>query len=209
MALIVAYLLGAIPVGLLIVKWIRGRDIRYWFSGRTGGTNVMRIAGFWPGFLTGIADIAKGTLAVVLAGWLTNHQPWIEMIAGLLAVIGHNYSIFLLQQKEGKLHFHGGAGGATTLGAAGGLWFPALLIIIPIALFFLFIVGYASMATMSIALCATLIFLWRAIIGVGSWAHFLFGVLAEVMLLWALRPNIRRLFRGEERIVGLRARRNR
>jgi glycerol-3-phosphate acyltransferase PlsY len=169
----------------------------------------MRIAGFWAGLITGIVDIAKGTLAVFLAGILTNDQPWIEVVAGLLAVIGHNYSIFLLEHKEGKLRLRGGAGGATTMGAAGGLWFPALLIIIPIALFFLFVVGYASVATMSIALSATLIFLWRALSGTGPWAHVLFGVLAEVILLWALRPNILRLIQGEERIVGLRARRTR
>jgi glycerol-3-phosphate acyltransferase PlsY len=208
-ALVGAYLLGSFPVGLLIVRLVRGRDIRYWFSGRTGGTNVMRMAGFLPGLFTTLTDVGKGLFAVWLGRSLTEGSEWVEIAAGLLAIVGHNYSIFLVQIKEGRLQFHGGAGGATTTGATMGLWLPSVLIITPIAFIFAYGVGYASMATISIALTATLIFLWRAITNVGPWAYIVFGVLAECLLLWALRPNIRRLLRGEERVVGWRARRSR
>jgi glycerol-3-phosphate acyltransferase PlsY len=208
-ALVGAYLLGSFPIGALIVRLVRGRDIRYWFSGRTGGTNVMRMAGFLPGLLTTLTDVAKGFIAVWLGRSLTEGSEWVEIAAGLLAIVGHNYSIFLVQLKEGRLQFHGGAGGATTTGASMGLWWPSVLIITPIAFIFAYGVGYASMATISIALTATLIFLWRAIAQVGPWEYVVFGVLAECLLLWALRPNIRRLLQGEERIIGWRARRNR
>lgn len=208
-ALIGAYLLGSIPVGLLIVRLIKGRDIRYWFSGRTGGTNVMRMAGFLPGLFTTFTDVAKGFFAVWLGRSLTDGSEWVEIAAGLLAIVGHNYSIFLVQLKEGRLHFHGGAGGATTTGASMGLWLPSVIIITPIAFIFAYGVGYASMATISIALTATLIYLWRAIAQAGPWAYVVFGVLAECLLLWALRPNIRRLLQGEERLIGWRARRSR
>lgn len=206
-ALVGAYLLGSIPVGLLIVRLVRGRDIRYWFSGRTGGTNVMRMAGFWSGLITTFTDVAKGIFAVWLGRTLTEGFVWVEIAAGLLAIVGHNYSIFLIQIKEGRLQFHGGAGGATTVGASMGLWLPSVLIITPVAFIFAVGVGYASMATISIALTATLIFLWRAITNVGPWSYVVFGVLAEGLLLWALRPNIQRLLRGEERLIGWRARR--
>lgn len=206
-ALIGAYLLGSIPVGLIIVRLVRGRDIRYWFSGRTGGTNVMRMAGFWSGLITTLTDLAKGYFAVWLGRSLTGGSVWVEIVAGLLAIVGHNHSIFLVQLKEGRLHFHGGAGGATTTGASMGLWLPSILIITPVAFIFAYGVGYASMATMSIALTATLIFLWRAVSQVGPWAYVVFGILAECLLLWALRPNIRRLLQGEERLIGWRARR--
>ncbi|HEY46274.1 MAG: hypothetical protein AMJ88_10170 [Anaerolineae bacterium SM23_ 63] len=206
-ALVGAYLLGSIPVGLLIVRLVRGRDIRYWFSGRTGGTNVMRMAGFWSGLFTTLTDVGKGFLAVWLGRSLIEGSVWVVIAAGLLAIVGHNYSIFLVQFKEGRLHFHGGAGGATTTGASMGLWLPSVLIITPIAFIFAYGVGYASLATISIALTATLIFLWRAIAQVGPWAYVVFGVLAEGLLLWALRPNIGRLLRGEERLIGWRARR--
>ena len=208
-SLVGAYLLGSLPIGLLIVKMVRGRDIRYWFSGRTGGTNVMRMAGFWAGVVTTVVDVIKGGCAVWLARALTRGSVWFEVIAGLLAIVGHNYSIFLLQLKEGTIHFHGGAGGATTIGAAAGLWLWTLLFIPPVALILLFGVGYASVATMSIGLVATGVFLWRAITGQGPWVYVVFGVVAEGLLLWALRPNIRRLLKGEERLVGWRARRRR
>lgn len=204
-ALVGAYLIGSVPVGAFIVKLVRGRDVRYWFSGRTGGTNVMRMAGFWAGLFTGIIDVSKGFLAVRLARALTGSTAWLEVAAGLLAIVGHNYSIFLVQMIEGKLRLHGGAGGATTMGAAFGLWPPALLFMLPTSLFFLYGVGYASMATMSIAFVTIIVFLWRAVAGLGPWAHVAFGVMAEGLLLWALRPNIRRLINGEERLVGWRA----
>lgn len=203
--LVGAYLIGSVPVGAFIVKLVRGRDVRYWFSGRTGGTNVMRMAGFWAGLFTGIIDVAKGFFAVRLAQALTGSTTWLEVAAGLLAIVGHNYSIFLVQIIEGKIRLHGGAGGATTMGAAFGLWPPILLFVLPTSLFFLYGVGYASMATMSIAFVTIIVFLWRALTGLGPWAHVAFGVLAEGLLLWALRPNIRRLINGEERLVGWRA----
>lgn len=200
-----AYLIGSIPTGLIVVRMVRGRDIRYWFSGRTGGTNVMRMAGFWAGLATSIGDLLKGVAAVSLARALTPSSPWGEVVAGLLVVVGHNYSLFLVRFRGGKLELHGGAGGATTAGAAAGLWLPGIGIIIPVAVAMLFGLGYASVATMSIAISATLIFLWRALLGLGPWAYVAFGIAAEILLLWALRPNIRRLLRGEERLVGWRA----
>ena len=206
-ALMCAYLLGSLPVGLFIVKIVRGRDIRHWFSGRTGGTNVMRMAGVWAGLITMAGDLLKALGAVLLADVLTNGNVWVKVGAGLLSVLGHNYSIFLLERKDGRIVLRGGAGGVCTLGASGGIWIPALLITIPASLGVLFGIGYASVATMSIAFMAFVIFLIRASLGIGPWVYVLFGVAAEAILMWALRPNIRRLLKGEERIVGWRARR--
>lgn len=206
LALLSAYLLGSVPIGLLIVKLVRGKDIRLWFSGRTGGTNVMRMAGFWAGFATAILDVAKGALAVYLARYLADSNAWVEMGAGLLAVSGHNYSIFLLERKDGKYRLRGGAGGATTAGVVFAFWPPALLILVPIGAIILYFVGYASVATMCIGIEVTILFLWRALAGQAPWAYVLFGVLIEVMLLLGLRPNIQRLRHGEERLIGYRAR---
>jgi glycerol-3-phosphate acyltransferase PlsY len=68
-------------------------------------------------------------------------------------------------------------------------------------------IGYASLATMSIPLVATLVFAYRAWIGASPWQYVVYGVLTEILLIWALRPNIRRLLNGTERLVGWRARR--
>lgn len=207
MVLAGAYLIGSLPFGLWIVKLVRGRDIRNWFSGRTGGTNVMRVAGFWAGFGTALGDVLKATASVLVARVVTGGQEWVEAAAGLLAILGHNYSIFLLETKEGKVRFSGGAGGASTFGAVIGLWQPAGLVILPLAGLIFYFVGYASVATMSVAALATGIFLYRALMGMGPWAYVAFGLVAEALLMWALRPNIQRLIRGEERLVGWRAKR--
>ena len=72
--ILLAYLLGSVPFGLLIVKLKTGKDVREVESGRTGGTNAMRAAGFWAGFITAMLDILKGAGAVWLAA-LADAQP--------------------------------------------------------------------------------------------------------------------------------------
>ena len=206
-SLAAAYVLGSTPVGLLVVRVMTGEDVRRLHSGRTGGTNVARAAGFWAGLATGVGDILKGAGAVWLARLLAGGQPWLEAAAGVLAILGHNYSIFLMERRDGKLRLHGGAGGAPTMGVALGLWAPSALIIIPISMLVLFGIGYASLATLSIGLLAVGTFAWRAAAGLGPWEYLGFAFAAEGLLAWALRPNIRRLFEGKERLVGWRARR--
>lgn len=205
--IILSYLIGSIPFGLLIVRLTTGKDIRQVESGRTGGTNAMRAAGFWAGAATAILDLLKAASTVWLARWIMPGNAWVQVLAPVAAVVGHNYSIFLAERKDGRLRLRGGAGGAPTAGGALGLWPVSLLIILPLGILILFVVGYASVATMSAALVATLIFAYRAYIGVSPWQYVLYGIITEILLMIALRPNIRRLFNGTERVVGLRARR--
>ena len=107
-AVLFGYILGSIPFGLLIVKIKTGRDIREIESGRTGGTNAMRAAGFWAGLLTAIMDIMKGALAVWAAQRLTPDVHLFHVLAPIGAILGHNYSVFLISRDEdGRLRFHG------------------------------------------------------------------------------------------------------
>ena len=206
--ILASYLIGSVPFGVLIVRLTSGKDIRQVESGRTGGTNAMRAAGFWAGLATAILDLLKATAAVYLARWLAPGNVWMEILCPVAAVIGHNYSLFLMERNnEGKLHFRGGAGGAPTVGGALGLWAPSVLIIVPTAALVLFGIGYASVTTMSAALIAILIFAYRAYIGASPWEFILYGVLTEALLIIALLPNIRRLIHGTERLVGWRAKR--
>lgn len=205
--LFLAYLIGGIPTGLLIVKLFTGKDIRQIESGRTGGTNAMRAAGFGAGLLTAILDILKAAVCVWLATWWFPGNVWVRIFAPLLAIIGHNYSIWLAERDEsGIVRLRGGAGGAPCLGGAFGLWWPNILILVPLGAIVLFVIGYASLATMSIALLSTIIFAYRAYIGASPWEYLAYGIIAEIILIWSLRPNIRRLLSGNERVVGLRAR---
>ena len=213
MAVLLSYLIGSIPFGLLIVWLSTGKDIRKVESGRTGGTNAMRAAGFLAGAGTTVMDFMKGMAAVWLARWLVPADStwlvWFEVFAPLAAILGHNYSIFLAERNEkGQLRLRGGAGGATAVGGAAGLWWPSMFIVVPVGLLVLFGIGYASVATMSIAVVATIIFIILALSGASPWAYVLYGILAEVILIIALRPNIIRLMNGTERLVGWRARRH-
>ncbi len=203
--LLVAYLFGAVPFGFLVVYLTTGKDVRDIQSGRTGGTNAMRAAGFGVGLSTALLDILKGAGAVWLAQYFFPNDNWLAVFAPIFAILGHNYSIFLIQRnEEGKLKLGGGAGGATTLGGSLGLWWPSGILIFILSLFVFYFVGYASVTTISIALLSTLIFSYKAIVDGWPWAYAVFGLIAEGLLLWSLRPNLKRLFKGEDRLHGFR-----
>ncbi len=204
LSLLLAYLIGSIPSGLLVVRLANGKDVRAVESGRTGGTNVMRAAGALAGLATALLDALKGAAAVWISQALTADAVWLSAASGLLAIIGHNYSAFLIEKDEnGKLHLRGGAGGATTLGAAIGLWLNSWMFILPFAIIFYVIVGYASLTTISIALSATAVFLFRAIKGTDPWGYAAFGAAAVVVVVITLLPNLQRLKQGTERRVSL------
>lgn len=204
--LVTAYIIGSLPIGLVIVKLVSGQDLRSIQSGRTGGTNAMRAAGLWVGLATTGLDIIKGASGVWIAQTLAPGNHWLEVLAPIAGIIGHNYSIFLIEKSDkGRFRLRGGAGGAPAAGGAMALWLPTLFISVPVGAFMLFGVGYASVATMSIPIIAILTFTIRAGLGLSPWVYVLYGVLAEILLMWSLRPNIKRLINGSERLVGWRA----
>lgn len=205
--LLLGYVIGAIPFGYIFVKARTGKDVRQVHSGRTGGTNAMRAAGKRIGVLTGIFDILKGYLAAQLALRFFPGNYWMAALTPLAAVLGHNYSFFLARQDDkGLWQIGGGAGGATVGGGAIGLWFPGLYIMLPLGLLIYYFVGYASVTTLSIGVMTTLLFAARAIFGWGPWEYVAYGIAALGLLAWALRPNMKRLMDGTERLHGFRAR---
>lgn len=205
--LVLSYLLGSVPFGMVIVRIRTGKDIRKIESGRTGGTNVARAAGLWAGLATALLDGMKGAVLIWLLHAFGYINPWLDIFLPVAAILGHNYSIFLTERDEyGRLRLHGGAGGATCVGGSAGLWFPSIFIIIPVGAVMVFGLGYASVATLSVAIASSLLFAIRAWLGLSPWQYILYGLFAEILLVWALRPNIKRLINGTERIVGLRAR---
>lgn len=209
--LLVSYLIGSIPFGWIIVKLVTGRDIRGIESGRTGGTNAWRAAGVSAGMITAILDFFKGVSTVWIARALMGAETfplyhWVEVAAPLMCILGHNYSIYLLERHEntGKVRLRGGAGGAACLGGSVGLWYPSIIIILPLGLLVYFFIGFASVTTMSLAFFSSLVFVVTALSLGTPWEWVLYGVAAELMLIWALRPNIQRLRDGTERIHGFR-----
>ena len=93
--LLIAYLLGAIPFGYLLVKWKTGADVRTAGSGNIGATNVMRTTGRAAGIVTLLLDIAKGYAAVWIAGRLTGQDVLWMSLAALAVMAGHAYPVFL------------------------------------------------------------------------------------------------------------------
>ena len=201
-AVVIGYILGSIPFGLLIVKLKTGKDIRKVESGRTGGTNAVRAAGFGAGLLTAILDILKGAAAVWIAQAISPGNHLIHVLAPLAAILGHNHSIFLAERDEdGTLRLGGGAGGAPAVGGAMGLWLPMFPIVVGVAALVWFTLGIASLATMTVPLVVIIVFAIRAALGQQDPVDIWYGVVAEILLLWALRPNIQKLLAGNERVI--------
>jgi glycerol-3-phosphate acyltransferase PlsY len=202
LAALFGYLVGSIPSGYVVVKLFTGKDIRRFGSGRTGGTNAGRAAGAVAFLLTGAGDVAKGAVAVWGSGWLATQfnldsTTVAQLLAGFLAVVGHNYSVFL--------SWRGGAGTGTNVGVAAGFWFPALFILTPLIPILLVATGYASVASLIIAGLVPILFAVRALVAKAPWEYAVYGILAGTLVVWALRPNIARLKAGTERLVGPRA----
>lgn len=203
---LLAYLVGSIPFGFLLVRIFTDQDLREIESGRTGGTNSMRAAGFSIGFATSMLDVLKSACMVWLAKIVLPGDFWLHVFIGLFVVIGHNYSIFLIQKDStGKWKVGGGAGGTPAVGALVGLWWPSILVLVPAGYLIVMVIGYASVATISLPLLGSLLFLIRFLTDYHPWEYVFSGLLSEIFILWALRPNIKRLINGTERIVGFRA----
>jgi glycerol-3-phosphate acyltransferase PlsY len=205
LALLLSYVVGAIPFGWLVVKVASGKDIRNIESGRTGGTNAMRAAGFLAGLFTAGLDVFKAFSTYWIVSWLAPGNDWIKVAAALLAILGHNYSVFLIERgSHGKLQLRGGAGGAPCLGGAVAVGGPLMFLILPLAALVYVLVGYASVTTISIAVLAMVISAFLAVFYHVTWVNVLYGAISIGVVVWALRPNLKRLREGNERAVGLR-----
>jgi glycerol-3-phosphate acyltransferase PlsY len=188
---LVAYLLGSLPFGLWFAKLFGGTDIRSQGSGNIGASNVTRVVGPVPGILTLILDAAKGALAVWLAGRFTQQSDAWMMAAGLCALIGHCFPIWL--------KFKGGKGVATALGV--------FLVICPmaalgdLALFTLVVIvsRYSSLGSLAAAAAMPLLMHFLYAPPYAPPLVITFGTLAASLLIIAKHQgNIRRLIEGTE-----------
>jgi glycerol-3-phosphate acyltransferase PlsY len=195
-ALLVAagYLLGSIPVGVVMARLTGGRDPRTVGSGRTGGTNALRAMGPVRGVLTGVLDIAKGAVPVLIAR-VAGASDVVEALVGAAAVLGASRSIFL--------QFHGGRGVATGIGAL--LVIQPLVVVLCAPVFFVVIVlsRYVSLGSLASSIAAAGVLALLVLIGVSQPAALLYGVLAVLLIWLAHADNIDRLIHGRERKFSL------
>lgn len=195
LAILIAYLLGAIPFGYLIVRLKTGSDIRTAGSGNIGATNVLRTTGRAAGVITLLLDFAKGYLAVWLASRLTGGDAHWTSLAAVAVILGHAYPVFI--------RFKGGKAVASTVGA--------FLFLTPSAIGAVVLVFVVAVwATRHISLGSILS---AGLFPLAVWliAHPPFPVIyaslfAGAFIVYRHRENIHRLHEGTERVLSLKGR---
>ena len=187
---VVAYLIGAVPIGWLVARAFGVTDIRRHGSGNIGATNVLRTLGRLPAIVTLLGDVLKGYAAVVVAGALAGGAPAAMAAAAVAAVVGNCWSVFL--------GFRGGKGVATGLGALLRLVPWATLAALPVFVVVLASFRYVSLACLLAALCVPLGALVLGYPGVSTLAAL--GVAA--LVVGRHHANIARLRAGSESRLG-------
>jgi len=194
-ALMLGYLLGSIPFGLLLTRAIGLGDVRDIGSGNIGATNVLRTGNKGLAALTLLLDVLKGTAAVLIGhavGALGGVALLASLVAGFAAFIGHTFPIWL--------GFKGGKGVATYIGVLLGLNWPAALAFCSVWLLVAILSRYSSLSAIVAAVVTPL---W--LLTVGGYAAALLAALLSVLLIFKHRANIHRLVAGEEPRIGAEA----
>jgi acyl phosphate:glycerol-3-phosphate acyltransferase len=187
--LAIAYLLGAIPFGYLLVKWKTGSDIRTAGSGNIGATNVLRTTGRSAGILTLILDIGKGYAAVWVAGRLTAEDPFWMSAAALAVIAGHAFPVFL--------GFHGGKAVASFVGAF--MYLAPWALLAETLIFVVVAIETRQISLASIVGAATFplaVFL----IARAPWPLVIAALLAGAFIIYRHRNNILRIRLGSESV---------
>ncbi len=178
-AVIIAYLLGSIPAAYIITRLVTGKDIRQLGSGNVGGNNVFQEVGKVAGIAVGIFDVGKGAAAVAIAYWFLDAPLFFVLAAGLAAVAGHIWSIYL--------KFTGGNGIATTIGVLSLLMTRELLIVFAITLL-LVVITRNPVLSVNISLLLVPISAWFL---ERSWLAVVFSVVLALILVLNFLPTAR------------------
>jgi acyl phosphate:glycerol-3-phosphate acyltransferase len=190
---IVAYLSGSIPVGVLVARASRGPDPRSIGSGRTGGTNALRALGRrWAAFVVS-GDLAKGALPVLLARLLTNGDPVVEVVCAFAAVVGASRSIFL--------GFGGGRGVGAGVGTMLVIQPMAVILAAPVFFLAILITRYVSLGSLlgSAAMFPAMLVIWAVAAGAVPPAYIVWAAVGPALIWLAHADNIDRLLHGTER----------
>ena len=189
-----SYLLGSLPTGFLIGKYLKNIDLRTIGSGSTGATNVLRNVGKWPALFVFIVDVGKGLIAVIIAKEFANqdlidsNQGYMEVIAGISAISGHIWPIWL----KGK----GGKAVATGLGMFLALSWKVGLASFGIFLLVLAKSKFVSLSSISAAILLPIFMFFY--VGNFTNPYFYISLIVALLVIWKHRTNINRLLNGKE-----------
>ncbi|UII34142.1 glycerol-3-phosphate 1-O-acyltransferase PlsY [Fulvivirga ulvae] len=196
-ALILAYLLGSIPTAVWFGKSVHGIDVREHGSGNPGATNTFRVLGKRAGTIVMLGDIIKGMAATSLARILLNldfieeqNLVTFKLILGVVAVIGHVFSVFI--------NFKGGKGVATLLGMMIAIHYEVALLCIVVFLVTLIISKYVSLSSIIGALSFPALLLLVPRFKTNEPLLVIFGFFLFIVIVWTHNKNIRRIVEGEE-----------
>jgi len=203
---VLAYLVGSIPFSFLLVKLVAGKDVREFGSRNVGATNAARTAGRAVGIVALLLDIAKGYGAVALGRWLVARPEWPftpgvlpwqsrEMwiaLAGLIAVLGHMYPLWL--------RFHGGKGVATATGVFLALSPVVVAAAILVFAIVLLLFRYVSLA--SIVSAASIPLFFRYLAHEAPFWHIVVSIAIAIAVIVKHHSNIARIVDGTERKLG-------
>jgi glycerol-3-phosphate acyltransferase PlsY len=188
-ALVVAYLVGGIPFGYLLVRWKTGEDVREQGSGNIGATNVLRTTGRAVAVATLVLDIAKGVFAVWLADKLSDGSAVWMSVAALAVMAGHAFPLFL--------KFQGGKAVASFIGAF--LYLTPIPMIAALVVFVIVVVATRQISMGSIVAAGSLpLATW--LIEHPPWIVILATLVAAVFLIYRHRANIERIRSGIENV---------
>jgi len=193
---VASYLIGAIPIGYIVARVWRGIDIRDYGSGVIGATNVLRTMGRGPFIAVLIGDALKGYVPT-LATWYIFGTHDLQVAAGISAVLGHTFPVYI--------GFRGGRGVATSFGVYAALAMPLAIGLVAVGLFIVLALRYMSVMSMVTVPLGALVLVFLAILPGGdvyTWSKTIFGAFATAIVLLTHVPNIRRLIQGTEPKIG-------
>lgn len=192
--LVMAYIIGSIPTGIIIGKSLKGIDIREHGSKNTGATNAYRVLGVKCGIMVLLGDILKGWVPVFISG-LIGIVGWQLILVGFLTIVGHTLSPFL--------KFKGGKGVATSLGVF--LYLAPNIVLILVAVFLLIVktTKYVSLASVSVSGLFPILVLFLPVRKeLGKFNLFIFALIIGLFVILKHHSNIRRLLKGTENKIG-------
>lgn len=192
LAVVIAWLIGGIPFGLIIVHLMTGSDIREAGSGNIGATNVLRTAGPLPGVLTLLLDAAKGFFAVWLADKLSGGSVLWMSLAALAVLLGHAFPVWL--------KFKGGKSVASFVGAFAYL---TPIPLVAVLLLFVMVVAWTRHLSLGSVIAAGLFPIACWMILHPDWPVLFAALGAAVLIVWRHRDNIERIHAGNERVFRL------
>lgn len=193
LAALAGYLLGAIPVSLIVSRLYGAGDVRDYGSGKTGFTNSLRVMGLKRSVPVLAGDFGKG-LAASLLPLLWTDDPWARAAGGIAAIVGHAWPVFA--------GFRGGRGVLAGAGALVGLNPLAAVAVLPVMAICVGLTRYVSLGSIMTAFAAALVFVLLAVLGEQPWAYGIAAAVGSSLIILLHHDNIGRLLNGTERKLG-------